>query len=180
MDTREQILQVAGKLLAKRGYWGVSMQDIAGNLGISKAALYYHFPSKQALTLALLQQTYEEFFTAIEKAEQGTRNPAAKLLSVIDTYITFALEKPQISFLLFTETAELDESIRIYLDQVHQDVKKFFRQVIGSNLNKKESGQLNTITEFLWGVLSNFGFLKTLTSKKSAKEITDLILPDTK
>jgi len=180
MDTKEQILEVAGELFTRRGYWGVSMQDIAGALQISKAALYYHFPSKQALTLALLQKTYGEFFTALENAGQGIKNPAAKLLAIVDAYLTFALEKPQINFLLFTETAELDESLRLYLDQVHQEVKKFFRSVIGANYQGSDKPRLNVVTEFLWGILSNLRFLKSLNPQKSAQEITDLLLQDAK
>lgn len=170
METRDQILKIAGELLSKRGYWGVSMQDIADVLGITKAALYYHFPSKQALTRALLEQTYEEFFSTLEEASSRFSNPASKLLSTLDAYITFALQKPQINFLLFTETEELDESLRAYLETVHRDVKNFFRSIIGAGSQ----------TEFLLGILSNLNFLKKSTPQKSAREITDLILPSEK
>lgn len=170
METKEQILKIAGELLAKRGYWGVSMQDIADVLGITKAALYYHFPSKQALTRALLEQTYKEFFSAVEEAGSRASNPASKLLSTLDAYITFALQKPQINFLLFTETEELDEGLRAYLETVHHDVKNFFRSIVGASSQ----------TEFLLGILSNLNFLKKSTPQKSAREITDLILPSEK
>ena len=48
-DTRERILQTALALFAERGYAGTSMSDIAGALGLSKAALYRHYESKQAI-----------------------------------------------------------------------------------------------------------------------------------
>jgi AcrR family transcriptional regulator len=43
--TRERILSVAGELFAQQGYAGTSIVDIAGQLGTSKAAIYYHFAS---------------------------------------------------------------------------------------------------------------------------------------
>ena len=48
-ETRERILHAALALFAQRGYAGTSMSDIAGALGLSKAALYRHYESKQAI-----------------------------------------------------------------------------------------------------------------------------------
>ena len=48
-ETRERILQTALALFAEKGYAGTSMSDIAGVLGLSKAALYRHYESKQAI-----------------------------------------------------------------------------------------------------------------------------------
>ncbi len=47
--TRERIVQVALDLFERQGYAGTSLRDIAERLGVSKAALYYHFPSKESL-----------------------------------------------------------------------------------------------------------------------------------
>ena len=47
MSTKELILKQALKLFSENGYAGTSMSDIAKPLGITKAALYKHFKSKQ-------------------------------------------------------------------------------------------------------------------------------------
>ena len=48
-DTKERILRTALALFADRGYAGTSVSDIAGALGLSKAALYRHYAGKQAI-----------------------------------------------------------------------------------------------------------------------------------
>lgn len=48
-DTKERILETALALFAKKGYLGTSMNDIAGKLGLTKAALYKHYASKQEI-----------------------------------------------------------------------------------------------------------------------------------
>ena len=48
-DTRERILQTALTLFAQNGYEAVSVSDIAGELGMTKGALYRHFESKRAI-----------------------------------------------------------------------------------------------------------------------------------
>lgn len=52
--TRERILRAALRLFAEHGYGATSMREIAEQLGITKAALYYHFDSKEDIVRALL------------------------------------------------------------------------------------------------------------------------------
>jgi len=55
-----QILIAAEKLFAKRGYDGVSMQQIASDAGVSKANIYHHFKSKDELYLAVLKYALQD------------------------------------------------------------------------------------------------------------------------
>ncbi|MEU5196582.1 helix-turn-helix domain-containing protein [Streptomyces scabiei] len=53
---KRRILDVAMEEFAARGYWGASLQDIAGRTGMSKPGLLHHFPNKQALLAAVLAE----------------------------------------------------------------------------------------------------------------------------
>jgi AcrR family transcriptional regulator len=55
-DTRQRILEVAARLFSEQGFAGTSIRDIADALGVTKAALYYHFPSKDAILGELVAQ----------------------------------------------------------------------------------------------------------------------------
>jgi len=54
-DTREQIRVVALEMFAERGYAGTSLREIAERLGVTKAAVYYHFPTKEDILASLLK-----------------------------------------------------------------------------------------------------------------------------
>jgi AcrR family transcriptional regulator len=56
--TRERILEIALERFTTQGYAGTSLREIAEDLGFSKAALYYHFKSKQDILLALHLQVH--------------------------------------------------------------------------------------------------------------------------
>lgn len=58
-DTRERILETALALFAQRGYLGTSMNDIARQLGITKAALYKHYASKQEILDRIVERMNE-------------------------------------------------------------------------------------------------------------------------
>lgn len=66
-STRAQILRVARQLIQTRSYLGFSFQDLADQVGIRKASLYHHFPTKEALGVEVLRE-----------AGQGFRDWAAK------------------------------------------------------------------------------------------------------
>ncbi|MGH7918509.1 MAG: TetR/AcrR family transcriptional regulator [Candidatus Dormibacteraceae bacterium] len=55
-ETREGILRVATRLFTERGFEGTSTRDISAALGITKSALYYHFPNKDAIVLSVLTE----------------------------------------------------------------------------------------------------------------------------
>lgn len=55
-DTRDRILDIAQALLETRGFNAFSYQDIANYLGIKKASLHYHFPTKTELGVALAER----------------------------------------------------------------------------------------------------------------------------
>jgi len=58
-ETRQRILDVALALFTERGYDGTSLREIAEELGVTKAALYYHFESKEDILLALHLRLHE-------------------------------------------------------------------------------------------------------------------------
>lgn len=55
-DTRQRTLEVAAHLFATRGFAGTSIKDISDELGVTKAALYYHFASKEEILQEIVRQ----------------------------------------------------------------------------------------------------------------------------
>jgi len=63
--TRGRILDAAERLLQARGFNGFSYADVATELGITRAALHYHYPGKAELGEALIARYAERFATAL-------------------------------------------------------------------------------------------------------------------
>jgi AcrR family transcriptional regulator len=86
-DTRDRILAVASELFVEQGYDATSLREIADRLGFTKAALYYHFQSKEQILAALLEPAdalLTEFVDRLEAAE-GREGWAAALAWIIDS-----------------------------------------------------------------------------------------------
>ena len=71
-STKERILETALTLFARNGYLGTSMSDIAGALGITKAALYKHYAGKQEILDRIVERMREmDYARAIRDAGDG-------------------------------------------------------------------------------------------------------------
>jgi TetR/AcrR family transcriptional repressor of nem operon len=80
------ILDVAEQLAQTRGYNGFSYADVAAQLGVTKASLHYHFPSKAHLGSALIDRYRLTFGGALEAIDRETANPSEKLRRYVDLY----------------------------------------------------------------------------------------------
>ena len=60
MDTRTALLESAERTARQRGYDGFSYADLADDVGIRKASIHHHFPTKATLALALIERDDRE------------------------------------------------------------------------------------------------------------------------
>ncbi|HEY0690177.1 MAG TPA: helix-turn-helix domain-containing protein [Kribbella sp.] len=74
-DRRVEIQRVALALFTSGGYEATSMREIAEQLDITKAALYYHFDSKEAIVRSLFEERLANLDALIEWAEDQPNSP---------------------------------------------------------------------------------------------------------
>lgn len=85
-ERRNEILDVARRLVYTKGYEQMSIQDILDALGISKGAFYHYFDSKQALLEALIERMMDEVIQALQPVARDPDLPAlTKLQRYFDT-----------------------------------------------------------------------------------------------
>ncbi|MBR0850477.1 TetR/AcrR family transcriptional regulator [Bradyrhizobium diazoefficiens] len=90
-ETAEQILDLAETLIQTRGYSAFSYQDIADGLGIRKASIHYHFPSKTDLGMAVIDRYVARFGDALAAiGEDETQSSLAMLDFYVEPYVGFA------------------------------------------------------------------------------------------
>jgi TetR/AcrR family transcriptional regulator, transcriptional repressor for nem operon len=84
--TAQRILDVAELLVQRCGYNGFSYADIAGELGVTKASLHYHFASKAELGEALIERYSARFAEALEGIDSTISAAGAKLEAYANLY----------------------------------------------------------------------------------------------
>jgi AcrR family transcriptional regulator len=94
-DTRARIQHVALELFAEQGYERTSLREIAERLGVTKAALYYHFKSKEDIVRSFTEDYFGRLDALIAWGRQ--QPPGARTArEVLDRYIAIVMESGEV------------------------------------------------------------------------------------
>lgn len=85
----DQILCVAIRLFAEKGYEATSTREIAEAAGVTKPMLYYYFGNKEGICKAGVKYFTEHFFTRLEAFLEETREPREAIVEFINTHFEF-------------------------------------------------------------------------------------------
>lgn len=107
--TASRMLDVAAQQFAEKGFSGASMRSIATAVGTTQAAIYHHFPNKQALYLAVLARHFEEKTSDLAGELAGIEEPERRLRTMIRRLVELADEDEQFRQLYFRELLEGNE-----------------------------------------------------------------------
>lgn len=109
-STREDILERAITLFAHAGFHGVSMRDIAAGVNIQAAALYHHFPDKQALYLAAMSHLFKDKSAVLAEALATPEQPLVRLNRFVDVTVDILGRNHELLALLQRERLDGDEA----------------------------------------------------------------------
>jgi TetR/AcrR family transcriptional regulator, cholesterol catabolism regulator len=91
-NRRQQLLDVAARLFRERGYHVTSMRDIAREVGMLSGSIYYHFPSKEEMLLAVYEEGLRHIAERVDAAVAGQRTPWERLEAGCTAHLEALLE----------------------------------------------------------------------------------------
>lgn len=130
-ERRAELLELAARMFAERGFRATTVRDIADAAGILSGSLYHHFDSKETILDELLSSYLEELldtYRAIEKAGDG---PATKLRELVRTSFRSLSEHRAAITVLQNERAYLRTLARFgYLTKSEEEVRRIWITVL--------------------------------------------------
>ena len=129
-DTRQSILDAAESLILTRGYNGFSYKDIAEVVGIRKASIHHHFPSKEDLGAAFVEGYFHRF--AIWREQVAAMTVAKKLAAFLEMFqrVSNNAEKICPMGMLTAEYPTLPRSVQESLRGLLADMDLWLTQVL--------------------------------------------------
>ena len=106
-NTREIILEAAKEGFAKKGYDGISIDEIARIAGVRKSLIYYYFPSKEALFEEVWIDSINELENELFGVEEDDSPYIVKIKRFLRKYIDFLTSKKAISDILRREKTKI-------------------------------------------------------------------------
>jgi AcrR family transcriptional regulator len=105
-NLRPALLETTLEMIDREGLSSVSLRAVARRLGVSDAALYHHFPTKEALLAALAAEAYASLHEVVERAADAAgSDPFDRLDAVMRAYVSFGRENRGRYRVLFGEHA---------------------------------------------------------------------------
>jgi AcrR family transcriptional regulator len=118
------------EVFVARGFHAAAMDEIADRAGVSKPVLYQHFPGKQELYLALLDESVESIIEAVRKALRSTNDNRQRVNATFQAYFEYIAENRGTFRLVFESDFSNEPAVRERLDRVDRKCADMISQVI--------------------------------------------------
>lgn len=138
MTKKNQILQVATKLLALQGYKETSMSELAKITGVAQGTIFYHYDTKEALFLAILEEFKSEILKEFEGyLAQRRFNSGLEMIKEVVGFYLYLSGKMEDRFLLLHrhdayELARINPVGRDHLESIYNCFVDIFEKAIAT------------------------------------------------
>jgi len=155
---RDEILQAAGALMHEKGYAAMSMDELAGQVGISKPTLYSHFTTKEELVVAAVAHWFDRVSEAIA-ANSAPRSPLQQLAFILRTVVQLQVDEGALAPRPWTpEVFQMlcqHPRVRDRLDQIDSAIKRLVHE-------GRANGEINPLLDPIVVVRAFFTLVNTL------------------
>lgn len=159
LHRREEILTVAARVFAERGYPGTDVQVVADAVPVGKGTIYRYFPTKEALFLAAVDRAMHRLSGAIQSAVDEQADPIEQIAAAVRAYLAFFDAHPDCTELLIMERAAFkDRKKPTYFEHRDSNLGRWielFRGLIANGRVRSAPVEefTETISDLLYGTI---------------------------
>jgi len=122
VNAREEILKAADELFGKVGFDAATTREIAELSGVNKALIHYHFESKEALFVSVLDSYYERLSATVAGVLEGEGSMRERIVRLIDAYVDFLSRN-----INFSRIMQRESSGGKHMDRIRDHLAPMFR-----------------------------------------------------
>jgi TetR/AcrR family transcriptional repressor of nem operon len=138
-QTRAALLKEAELLIRTRGYAAFSYADLSEKVGIRKASIHHHFPTKEALGAALVDEYLERFTAELEALGARKLDTAGKINAYGDFFVSGLREGLMpLCGALASDSAFLPESMRLRVERFFRLHLNWLEAVLAAGIAAKD------------------------------------------
>ena len=160
--TRQKLMDIAERLILDSGYSAMSIEQVIGEAGITKGGFFYHFDSKNALVLALMQRYREAesfvFSGLFERSRELTPDPLQQMLVFVKLFAEMMADMERLHpgclvASMTYESQQVNEQVRAITAEIVLDWRRLFGEKI-ENINRVYSPNIPVSSDDLADMLS--------------------------
>lgn len=137
-NRKEEIIRTAACLFEERGFVGVSMRDLAQEMGIKAASLYNHIASKHEILSVVIMQVAQRFTEHIDKLAPQPISAIQKLEKIIHMHIDLTIRKSDFLACMNNDWMHLEKTQKTAYIKMRNDYEQKFREILQEGIANKE------------------------------------------
>jgi len=126
--TRQELLAAAERVLAEKGLHQTKIADIAAAADVGVGTFYLHFPTKEALFDAVVEDTMRRFKATIDAARKSVDDPIDQMRAGNAAFCRFACDNREVFRIVFGHAAAYHEVVRRAQALFAADVEESYRE----------------------------------------------------
>jgi len=126
----QQILDAGALLMQQRGFVGTTVEDVAGQLELTKAAFYYYVANKEELLYQIAQQTLQRTEATVSAIGRSAAPPAERLRRIVDSFVRLVAERPEFFTVYFQEKGHLGAGHRSSVTRTERRIVRTVERVL--------------------------------------------------
>lgn len=146
VQRHERIIEAAMRVFSVRGYHHTSVDDIAAEADTSKGGIYFHFPTKQAIFLALLDRLASTLRSKVEEAMTTQDQPIARAEAALRVVLDTFADHPHLARLFLVESLGAGPEFNARMAQIRLSFAELIRQQLDEAVATKAIAPIDTTT----------------------------------
>lgn len=152
---RDEILAAAAALFARRGYHGVSIDDIGSAAGMSGPGIYRHFAGKEAVLSQMLLDISQRLLDEGSRRVVAAADAPAALDALLRWHTSFALSQPDLITVQTRELANVPEPARRQIRRLQRLYMEEWVTVLSEMFPSSPQAHLRTAVHAMFGLLNS-------------------------
>ncbi len=112
-NRQQEIIAESARLFREQGYLATSIRDISEAMGMTSAALYYHFKNKEEILLEIMRLSLHNLREAVQTAVASQTTPWGQLRVALQTHLAISLEYQDFAIVLLKDLRHLSADQRM-------------------------------------------------------------------
>ncbi len=168
-EVKKKIIQSSIELIIRNGFCQFTLKSVAQRLGISKAAIYWYFPTKEELIKELSRDVRNKYIGSLQEISSASLSPKQKLTSILARFESVEDELTcilpiKIFLECYTEKNDIQELIR----QSYIEFTNIIENILREGVDKGEfviPGSTDAVAEFIVGAIDGITLHGLITGK---------------
>ena len=151
ITTRDKIMEAAESVFSQKGYYETAVDEIVKQSSTSKGSVYFHFPSKENLFLAVMDHLGNRLIRRVEHAIDRQSRPSERLETALMTTLETLTKHKTIAKLLLIKGYSMGESFSRKRQEIFLRLAALIKLLLDDITVSKQRGEMNAeVAAYAW------------------------------